>query len=88
MPLRRLNSSPKNIVIVGGGAAGFAAADRLRREGYGGKIVMASDDPDPPTDRPNLSKYYLAGNAPEEWLPLGTKISMPSKTSNCGSALA
>ena len=67
-------SSPKNIVIVGGGAAGFAAAaDRLRREGYGGKIVMASDDPDPPTDRPNLSKYYLAGNAPEEWLRLGTK---------------
>ena len=66
------DTSPKNIVIVGGGAAGFAAAERLRREGYGGKIVMVSDDPDPPTDRPNLSKDYLAGNAPEEWLPLGT----------------
>ena len=62
---------PKNIVIVGGGAAGFAAVERLRREGYGGKIVMVSNDPDPPTDRPNLSKDYLAGNAPEEWLPLG-----------------
>lgn len=65
--------TPKNIVIVGGGAAGFAAAERLRREGYGGKIVMVSNDPDPPTDRPNLSKDYLAGNAPEEWLPLGTE---------------
>ncbi|MGC1864095.1 MAG: FAD-dependent oxidoreductase [Methylocystis sp.] len=66
-------SSPKNIVIVGGGAAGFAAAEPLRREGYGGKIVMVSDDPEPPTDRPNLSKDYLAGNAPEEWLRLGTE---------------
>lgn len=65
-------TSPKNIVIVGGGAAGFAAAEQLRREGYDGKLVMVSDDADPPVDRPNLSKDYLGGNAPEEWLPLGT----------------
>src|SRR5712691_10147414 len=42
----------------------------LRREGYRGKIVMLSADPSPPVDRPNLSKDYLAGNAPEEWIPL------------------
>jgi NADPH-dependent 2,4-dienoyl-CoA reductase/sulfur reductase-like enzyme/nitrite reductase/ring-hydroxylating ferredoxin subunit len=66
------DTSPKNVVIVGGGAAGFAAAERLRREGFAEKIVMVSDDADPPVDRPNLSKDYLAGNAPEEWLPLGT----------------
>lgn len=65
-------TGPKNIVIIGGGAAAFAAAEQLRRNGYGGKIVMVSDDADPPVDRPNLSKDYLAGNAPEDWLPLGT----------------
>ena len=31
---------------------------------------MLSDDDAPPVDRPNLSKDYLAGNAPEEWVPL------------------
>jgi NADPH-dependent 2,4-dienoyl-CoA reductase/sulfur reductase-like enzyme/nitrite reductase/ring-hydroxylating ferredoxin subunit len=61
---------PKNIVIVGGGAAGFAAAEMLRRHGYGGSITMVSDDAAAPVDRPNLSKDYLAGSAPEEWVPL------------------
>jgi len=63
-------TDPSRIVIVGGGAAGFAAADMLRREEYQGDIVMLSDDATPPVDRPNLSKDYLAGNAPEEWVPL------------------
>jgi NADPH-dependent 2,4-dienoyl-CoA reductase/sulfur reductase-like enzyme/nitrite reductase/ring-hydroxylating ferredoxin subunit len=61
---------PRNIVIVGGGAAGFAAAEMLRRQNYQGAIVMLSDDAAAPVDRPNLSKDYLAGNAPEEWVPL------------------
>lgn len=62
--------SPERIVIVGGGAAGFAAAERLRREQYQGAIVMISDDEALPVDRPNLSKDYLAGKAPEDWIPL------------------
>src|SRR5439155_2185566 len=62
--------APKRIVIVGGGAAGFAAAERLRREGYQGSLVMLSSDSAGPVDRPNLSKDYLAGKAPEEWVPL------------------
>ncbi|MGB6638681.1 MAG: Rieske 2Fe-2S domain-containing protein, partial [Bradyrhizobium sp.] len=62
--------APGKIVIVGGGAAGLAAADMLRRQDFRGSIVMLSSDAAPPVDRPNLSKDYLAGSAPEDWLPL------------------
>jgi NADPH-dependent 2,4-dienoyl-CoA reductase/sulfur reductase-like enzyme/nitrite reductase/ring-hydroxylating ferredoxin subunit len=64
------SDSPQKIVIVGGGAAGFAAAEMLRRRDYRGSIAMLSDDDAAPVDRPNLSKDYLAGSAPEDWLPL------------------
>jgi len=63
-------SGSGRIVIVGGGAAGFAAAEMLRRRGFGGDITMVSNDGAAPVDRPNLSKDYLAGNAPEDWVPL------------------
>jgi NADPH-dependent 2,4-dienoyl-CoA reductase/sulfur reductase-like enzyme/nitrite reductase/ring-hydroxylating ferredoxin subunit len=62
--------APGKIVIVGGGAAGFAAAEMLRRLEFQGSIVMLSSDAAAPVDRPNLSKDYLAGSAPEDWLPL------------------
>src|SRR5260370_30731587 len=61
---------PGHIVIVGGGAAGFAAAEMLRREGFDGSLTMLSSDDARPCERPNLSKDYLAGNAPEDWIPL------------------
>jgi NADPH-dependent 2,4-dienoyl-CoA reductase/sulfur reductase-like enzyme len=58
------------VAIIGGGPAGLAAALTLREEGYSGSLVMLSADADPPCDRPNLSKDYLAGAAPDDWLPL------------------
>ena len=67
---KAVGNVPKKIVIVGGGAAGFAAAEMLRRENYQGSIVMLSSDDALPYDRPNLSKDYLAGSAPFDYVPL------------------
>ncbi|HEY7215853.1 MAG TPA: FAD-dependent oxidoreductase [Thermoanaerobaculia bacterium] len=67
---RREAAGPASVVIVGAGAAGNAAAEALRREGYGGPITVIGPENEAPYDRPNLSKDYLAGNAPEEWIPL------------------
>ncbi len=64
------DGAPRSVVIVGGGAAGHCAAETLRSEGYDGSITLISADTAAPCDRPNLSKDYLAGNAPEEWIPL------------------
>jgi NADPH-dependent 2,4-dienoyl-CoA reductase/sulfur reductase-like enzyme/nitrite reductase/ring-hydroxylating ferredoxin subunit len=58
------------VVIVGAGAAGTAAGEMLRRCGYRGDVTIVDDDEESPYDRPNLSKDYLAGNAPEEWIPI------------------
>src|SRR5213595_3249182 len=69
-PARKPKSSPASMVIVGAGAAGNAAAEMLRREGYDGPITLIGADEFLPYDRPNLSKDYLAGTAPEEWIPL------------------
>ncbi len=68
--MKASEKAPNKIVIIGGGASGFAAAQKLRRERYQGSIVVLSNENAAPIDRPNLSKDYLAGNAPEEWVPL------------------
>ena len=61
-------SNPESVVIVGAGAAGAVAAETLRRFGYANPITLIGQES--PVDRPNLSKDYLAGTAPEEWMPL------------------
>ncbi|HEY2512186.1 MAG TPA: FAD-dependent oxidoreductase [Polyangiaceae bacterium] len=61
---------PTAVVVVGAGAAGICAAEALRAGGYEGKVTLIGREPSVPYDRPNLSKDYLAGNAPEEWIPL------------------
>jgi NADPH-dependent 2,4-dienoyl-CoA reductase/sulfur reductase-like enzyme/nitrite reductase/ring-hydroxylating ferredoxin subunit len=63
-------TGPSSVLIVGAGAAGNACAEALRREGYTGPVAMIGQEETVPVDRPNLSKDYLAGNAPEEWIPL------------------
>ena len=67
---RRAGASAERVVIVGGGAAAFATAEMLRREAFAGSVTLLSSDDAAPYDRPNCSKDYLAGNAPEDWIPL------------------
>lgn len=65
-----VRAGSEHFVIVGSGAAGHAAAEKLRRLGFSGRLTVLSEDSDLPYDRPNLSKDYLAGQAPEEWMSL------------------
>lgn len=64
------SGKPSTVIILGAGAAGTVAAVTLRREGFDGAVTLVDALDATPTDRPNLSKDYLAGNAPEDWLPL------------------
>lgn len=68
----RKGSEGKHIVIIGGGAAGTAAAVMLRGHGYLGKISLVNEEKELPYDRPTLSKEFLEGKAPEKWIPLYT----------------
>jgi NADPH-dependent 2,4-dienoyl-CoA reductase/sulfur reductase-like enzyme/nitrite reductase/ring-hydroxylating ferredoxin subunit len=68
--VRLADTGPASVVIVGAGAAGNACAEALRRARYAGPIALVGAEGTGPVDRPNLSKDYLAGNAPEEWIPL------------------
>jgi 3-phenylpropionate/trans-cinnamate dioxygenase ferredoxin reductase subunit len=67
---RSHHDAPESVVILGGGAAGAMAAETLRREGYERPITIVEAGASAPYDRPNLSKDYLAGVAPEDWIPL------------------
>jgi 3-phenylpropionate/trans-cinnamate dioxygenase ferredoxin reductase subunit len=57
------------ILIIGGGQAGAQAIDTLRREGFNGRLVLVSDEPHLPYQRPPLSKKFLSGEMPLERLP-------------------
>jgi NADPH-dependent 2,4-dienoyl-CoA reductase/sulfur reductase-like enzyme len=68
--VRSNRALPTRIVIVGGGPAAQVAAETLRDEGFAGGITIVSAEAATPTDRPNLSKEYLSGEAPAEYVPL------------------
>jgi NADPH-dependent 2,4-dienoyl-CoA reductase/sulfur reductase-like enzyme/nitrite reductase/ring-hydroxylating ferredoxin subunit len=65
--------NPESVVIIGAGASGAACVDMLRQKGYRRPITLVGNEEPGPVDRPNLSKDYLAGKAPEEWIALRTR---------------
>jgi len=71
-PMARHNKAadPRTFVILGSGAAGLAAAETLRQDGFQGRVVLLTQDNRLPYDRPELSKGYLQGANPQEvlWL--------------------
>src|SRR5688572_25940872 len=67
---KRDKNDRRLFAIAGGGAAGYAAAQTLREDGFAGRIVLITRENHSPYDRPNLSKEYLQGNAEPAWLPL------------------
>ncbi|WSQ14498.1 FAD-dependent oxidoreductase [Streptomyces sp. NBC_01231] len=66
----------RRIVVVGASAAGLAAAETLRREGYDGTLTLVGDEPLPPYDRPPLSKQLLAAEWEAERLALRTSAEL------------
>jgi 3-phenylpropionate/trans-cinnamate dioxygenase ferredoxin reductase component len=56
------------LVIVGGGLAAGRAASTLRKEGFGGHLVVVAAEDHEPYERPPLSKDYLRGETPAEKL--------------------
>jgi NADPH-dependent 2,4-dienoyl-CoA reductase/sulfur reductase-like enzyme/nitrite reductase/ring-hydroxylating ferredoxin subunit len=63
----------RTFIIVGAGAAGNAAAQKLRQEGYQGRLLLITKELRRPYDRTALSKGYLSGDLGEDALPLRTK---------------
>jgi 3-phenylpropionate/trans-cinnamate dioxygenase ferredoxin reductase component len=61
---------PDTIVVVGASLAGLRAVEALRREGYGGRMVVVGAEPHLPYDRPPMSKELLAGKTEPEQIAL------------------
>ena len=56
----------RTFVIVGAGLAGAKAAEELRNQGFGGRLVLIGAEPERPYERPPLTKDYLRGESPRE----------------------
>ena len=55
-----------DILLIGGGVASVRCARTLRREGFGGRILLLGDEPTLPYNRPPLSKELLRGDLPDD----------------------
>jgi hypothetical protein len=71
-----ISMKPKRMRTRAENALHRQAAEMLRRKGYQRRIVMLSSDDALPYDRPNLSKDYLAGAIPFDFVPFGTRAFM------------
>jgi 3-phenylpropionate/trans-cinnamate dioxygenase ferredoxin reductase subunit len=54
---------PRSFVIAGAGLAGAKAAETLRAEGFDGDVMLLGEEPEPPYERPPLSKGLLLGTS-------------------------
>jgi apoptosis-inducing factor 3 len=72
-PPPQVPSDSRTFLIVGAGAAGAVAAQTLREEGFGGRIIMVDQANRLPYDRTLLSKYHLSGQHGGEKSPLQTQ---------------
>ncbi|GGY08553.1 NAD(P)/FAD-dependent oxidoreductase [Streptomyces minutiscleroticus] len=54
-------NAPGHVLVVGASAAGLSTAEALRRKGFGGRLTLIGAEPEPPYDRPPLSKQVLSG---------------------------
>lgn len=54
---------PRTIAVVGGGQAAGWVIKTLRKESFGGRLVMVADEIHAPYERPPLSKAVLSGDA-------------------------
>jgi 3-phenylpropionate/trans-cinnamate dioxygenase ferredoxin reductase component len=61
-----MSAQRRQVIVVGGGAAGDGAVESLRRAGFDGGIVLVGAERNPVTYRPYLSKEFIRGEVPEE----------------------
>jgi 3-phenylpropionate/trans-cinnamate dioxygenase ferredoxin reductase subunit len=72
-----MSSSP-TFLMVGAGLAAAKAAETLRAEGFGGRVLLFGDEAERPHDRPPLSKGYLRGETDRD-VPLDQVASEPAR---------